>query len=105
MRLSMKIHSIKFKITMLMVTVIAVLVTLLIVINSIFAEKVYVKTKQQTMKESYESVDEMETSLNETLEFIESLYQSQIITKSEYNNYCTRIENRAKKSYKTVPSN
>lgn len=54
---------------------------------------------------SYESVDEMETSLNETLEFIESLYQSQIITKSEYNNYCTRIENRAKKSYKTVPSN
>lgn len=62
----MKIHSIKFKITMLMVTVIAVLVTLLIVINSIFAEKVYVKTKQQTMKESYESVDEIMNSYSES---------------------------------------
>ena len=42
----MKIHSIKFKITLLLVVTVTCLVAMLIGFNSIFSEKVYMNRKQ-----------------------------------------------------------
>lgn len=55
----MKIHSIKFKITFLMVATVACLVVLLIVFNSIFSGTVYMQRKQTTMVNSYECVNQI----------------------------------------------
>ena len=53
----MKIHSIKVKITFLMVATVACLVGMLIGFNSIFSEKVYMNRKQKSMINSYENVN------------------------------------------------
>ena len=53
----MKIHSIKFKITFLMVATVACLVVLLIVFNGIFSGTVYMQRKQTSMVDSYECVN------------------------------------------------
>ena len=45
----MKIHSIKFKITLLLVVTVTCLVAMLIGFNSIFSEKVYMNRKQKSM--------------------------------------------------------
>lgn len=55
----MRIHSIKFKITLLMVSVIALLIGLLMGINSLLAEKVYVNKKQNAMLNSYNSLEDI----------------------------------------------
>lgn len=55
----MKIHSIKFKITLLLVVTVTCLVAMLIGFNSIFSEKVYMNRKQKSMINSYESVNEI----------------------------------------------
>ena len=55
----MKIHSIKFKITLLLVVTVTRLVAMLIGFNSIFSEKVYMNRKQKSMINSYENVNEI----------------------------------------------
>lgn len=55
----MKIHSIKFKITLLLVVTVTCLVAMLIGFNSIFSEKVYMNRKQKSMINSYENVNEV----------------------------------------------
>ena len=55
----MKIHSIKFKITLLLVVTVTCLVAMLIGFNSIFSEKVYMNRKQKSMINSYETVNEI----------------------------------------------
>ena len=55
----MKIHSIKFKITLLLVVTVTCLVAMLIGFNSIFSEKVYMNRKQKSMINSYENVYEI----------------------------------------------
>lgn len=55
----MKIHSIKFKITLLLVVTVTCLVSMLIGFNSIFSEKVYMNRKQKSMINSYENVNEI----------------------------------------------
>ncbi len=55
----MKIHSIKFKITLLMVATVACLVVLLIIFNGIFSGKVYMNRKQNSMINSYETVNDI----------------------------------------------
>ena len=55
----MKIHSIKFKITLLLVVTVTCLVAMLIGFNSIFSEKVYMNRKQKSMIISYENVNEI----------------------------------------------
>lgn len=55
----MKIHSIKFKITLLLVVTVTCLVAMLIGFNSIFSEKVYMNHKQKSMINSYENVNEI----------------------------------------------
>ena len=55
----MKIHSIKFKITLLLVVTVTCLVAMLIGFNSIFSEKVYMNRKQKSMINSYENVTEI----------------------------------------------
>lgn len=55
----MKIHSIKFKITLLLVVTVTCLVVMLIGFNSIFSEKVYMNRKQKSMINSYENVNEI----------------------------------------------
>ena len=55
----MKIHSIKFKITLLLVVTVTCLVAMLIGVNSIFSEKVYMNHKQKSMINSYENVNEI----------------------------------------------
>lgn len=55
----MKIHSIKFKITLLLVVTVTCLVAMLIGVNSIFSEKVYMNRKQKSMINSYENVNEI----------------------------------------------
>ncbi len=55
----MKIQSIKFKITLLLVVTVTCLVAMLIGFNSIFSEKVYMNRKQKSMINSYENVNEI----------------------------------------------
>lgn len=55
----MKIHSIKFKITLLLVVTVTCFVAMLIGFNSIFSEKVYMNRKQKSMINSYENVNEI----------------------------------------------
>lgn len=55
----MKIHSIKFKITLLLVVTVTCLVAMLIGFNSIFSEKVYMNRKHKSMINSYENVNEI----------------------------------------------
>lgn len=55
----MKIHSIKFKITLLLVVTVTCLVAMLIGFNSIFSEKVYMNRKQKSMVSSYENVNDI----------------------------------------------
>ena len=55
----MKIHSIKFKITLLLVVTVTCLVAMIIGFNSIFSEKVYMNRKQKSMINSYENVNEI----------------------------------------------
>ena len=55
----MKIHSIKFKITLLLVVTVTCLVAMLIGFNSIFSEKMYMNHKQKSMINSYENVNEI----------------------------------------------
>lgn len=55
----MKIHSIKFKITLLLVVTVTCLVAMLIGFNSIFSEKVYMNRKQKSMISSYENVNDI----------------------------------------------
>ena len=55
----MKIHSIKFKITLLLVVTVTCLVAMLSGFNSIFSEKVYMNRKQKSMINSYENVNEI----------------------------------------------
>lgn len=55
----MKIHSIKFKITLLLVVTVVCLVAMIIGFNSIFSEKVYMNRKQKSMINSYENVNEI----------------------------------------------
>lgn len=55
----MKIHSIKFKITLLLVATVTCLVAMLIGFNSIFSEKVYMNRKQKSMVSSYENVNDI----------------------------------------------
>lgn len=55
----MKIHSIKFKITLLLVVTVTCLVAMLIGFNSIFSGKVYMNRKQKSMINSYENVNEI----------------------------------------------
>ena len=55
----MKIHSIKFKITLLLVVSVTCLVAMLIGFNSIFSEKVYMNRKQKSMVSSYENVNDI----------------------------------------------
>ena len=54
----MKIHSIKFKITLLLVVTVTCLVAMLIGFNSFFSEKVYMNRKQKSMVSSYENVND-----------------------------------------------
>ena len=55
----MKIHSIKFKITLLLVVTVTGLVAMLIGFNSFFSEKVYMNRKQKSMVSSYENVNDI----------------------------------------------
>lgn len=55
----MKIHSIKFKITLLLAATMACLIAMLIGFNSIFSEKVYMNRKQNSMIDSYANVNEI----------------------------------------------
>lgn len=55
----MKIHSIKFKITLLLVVTVTCLVAMLIGFNSFFSEKVYMNHKQKSMVSSYENVNDI----------------------------------------------
>lgn len=55
----MKIHSIKFKITLLLVVTVTCLVAMLIGFNSFFSEKVYMNRKQKSMVSSYENVNDI----------------------------------------------
>lgn len=55
----MKIHSIKFKITLLLVVIVTCLVAMLIGFNSFFSEKVYMNRKQKSMVSSYENVNDI----------------------------------------------
>ena len=55
----MKIHSIKFKITLLLVVTVTCLVAMLIGFNSFFSEKVYMNSKQKSMVSSYENVNDI----------------------------------------------
>ena len=55
----MKIHSIKFKITLLLVVTVTCLVAMLIGFNSIFSENVYMNRKQKSMVSSYENVNDI----------------------------------------------
>ena len=55
----MKIHSIKFKITLLLVVTVTCLVAMLIGFNSFFSEKVYMNRKQKSMGSSYENVNDI----------------------------------------------
>lgn len=55
----MKIHSIKFKITLLLVATVTCLVAMLIGFNSFFSEKVYMNRKQKSMVSSYENVNDI----------------------------------------------
>ena len=55
----MNIHSIKFKITLLLVVTVTCLVAMLIGFNSFFSEKVYMNRKQKSMVSSYENVNDI----------------------------------------------
>lgn len=55
----MRIHSIKFKITLLLVVTVTCLVAMLIGFNSFFSEKVYMNRKQKSMVSSYENVNDI----------------------------------------------
>lgn len=55
----MKLHSIKFKITLLLVVTVTCLVAMLIGFNSFFSEKVYMNRKQKSMVSSYENVNDI----------------------------------------------
>lgn len=55
----MKIHSIKFKITLLLVVTVTCLVAMLIGFSSFFSEKVYMNRKQKSMVSSYENVNDI----------------------------------------------
>ena len=55
----MKIHSIKFKITLLLVVTVTCHVAMLIGFNSFFSEKVYMNRKQKSMVSSYENVNDI----------------------------------------------
>ncbi len=55
----MGIHSIRFKMTFLLVTIVASLVILLLVINVAFAEKFYISGKSKTMHNTYDKVNEI----------------------------------------------
>lgn len=55
----MKIHSIKFKITLLLVVTVTCLFAMLIGFNSFFSEKVYMNRKQKSMVSSYENVNDI----------------------------------------------
>lgn len=55
----MGIHSIRFKITLLLIAIVASLIVLLLVINVAFAEKFYISGKQETMSETYEKINEI----------------------------------------------
>ena len=55
----MKIHSIKFKITLLLVVTVTCIVAMLIGFNSFFSEKVYMNRKQKSMVSSYENVNDI----------------------------------------------
>lgn len=55
----MGIHSIRFKITLLLIAIVASLIVLLLVINVAFAEKFYISGKQGTMSETYEKINEI----------------------------------------------
>lgn len=55
----MKIHSIKFKITLLLVVTVTCLVAMLIGFNRFFSEKVYMNRKQKSMVSSYENVNDI----------------------------------------------
>lgn len=55
----MKIHSIKFKITLLLVVTVTCLVAMLIGFNSFFSEKVYMNRMQKSMVSSYENVNDI----------------------------------------------
>lgn len=55
----MKIHSIKFKITLLLVVTVTCLVAMIIGFNSFFSEKVYMNRKQKSMVSSYENVNDI----------------------------------------------
>lgn len=55
----MKIHSIKFKITLLLVVTVTCLVAMLIGFNSFFSEKVYMNRRQKSMVSSYENVNDI----------------------------------------------
>lgn len=55
----MKIHSIKFKITLILVVTVTCLVAMLIGFNSFFSEKVYMNRKQKSMVSSYENVNDI----------------------------------------------
>lgn len=55
----MKIHAIKFKITLLLVVTVTCLVAMLIGFNSFFSEKVYMNRKQKSMVSSYENVNDI----------------------------------------------
>ncbi|SDM76819.1 sensor histidine kinase [Lachnospira pectinoschiza] len=55
----MGIHSIRFKITLLLVAIVASLIVLLLVINVAFAEKFYISGKQETMSETYDKINEI----------------------------------------------
>ena len=55
----MKIHSIKFKITLLLVVTVTCLVAMFIGFNSFFSEKVYMNRKQKSMVSSYENVNDI----------------------------------------------
>ncbi len=50
-------HSIRFKITLLFAGIICILIVMLLLFNITFSEKFYMKDKQETMLNAYESID------------------------------------------------
>lgn len=51
-------HSIRFKITLLFAGIICILIVMLLLFNITFSEKFYMKDKQETMLNAYESIDD-----------------------------------------------
>lgn len=51
-------HSIRFKITLLFAGIICILIVMLLLFNITFSEKFYMKDKQETMINAYESIDD-----------------------------------------------